>query len=469
MLLKFVNRERELSFLEESWRSKKSQFIPIYGRRRLGKTELIKQFVKGKPHFYFLAKKDDIILERRRFAESFAKKFNVYVNPESWESVFKSVSKIKRLVIVIDEFPFWIEKHKGIVSDFQLVWDEILKDTDAFLILCGSYVGMMESEVLGYKSPLYGRRTSQIKVNKLLFRDFVKFFPKWPFENVIRTYGSLDSIPFYIEQFELREPFMENVKKTFFRPESILNREATILLEEELREVYRYLNIMRSVFEGATTLNEIANKSRVDITNINKYLNVLLELRLIKRVYPVVINRPKSKNFLYQVSDNYFNFWLSYVYPFRDDIEIGELDGVVNFFKKDYPSYMGFVFEDVCRQFLLGARPIKFNKIGRWWHKDSEIDIVALDEAGKEILFCECKWKKNVNAEKVLKKLKEKARLVDWPKRKGSRELIKGGKGPELRKEYYCVIAKSFSRKFKERGIFLFDLKDLEKAFTARA
>lgn len=460
MLLHFIDREQELKILEDKYASNKPELIPIYGRRRVGKTELIRQFIKDKPHFYFLAKKKRLGDELERFRLKFSKDFNVFIQEvKSWDAVFEEICNHKqgeRLVVVIDEFPFWVEKDTSILSDFQHLWDEVLKGKNIFLILCGSYVSIMENDVLGYKSPLYGRRTGQIEVNRLGFREFVKFFPRWNLDEVIKAYGALDGVPFYIKEFEIGKSFTENVNCTFWKSGSILNKEAEFLLAQELREVEVYLSIMRSIFEGASKLNEIATKSSVEITNINKYINVLIDLKFIATESPVIVNVPKRKNYVYKISDNFFSFWLSYVYPFKDDIEIGEIAHLKTFFAKDYDRYIGFVFENVCKQIVRNFRlPIGQTKLGRWWHKDKEIDLVCLDENKKEALFFECKWSalSESKARNILEELEGKSKFVGWKRKK----------------EYFGLFGKRVFGKeeLRKEGFVVFDLKDMEKALRS--
>ncbi|MBI2135982.1 ATP-binding protein [Candidatus Woesearchaeota archaeon] len=455
MILKFINRERELKILEEAYRSQRPGFLPVYGRRRVGKTELIKHFIKDKAHFYFLAKKRDIALELERFRLKFSEEFNVFI-PESktWDELFEYILKqIKeKLIIVIDEFPFWIEKDSAIISDFQHLWDETLKKKNIFLILCGSSVSIMETDVLGYKSPLYGRRTGQLEVTKLNFAEFSKFFPRWGIEDKIKGYGALDGIPFYIQEFDQDKSFFDNVRDTFWKSGSILSKEVEFLLSQELREVEVYLSILRSIFEGASTLGEIASKSNVDITNINKYLRVLIDLRYITTETPVSIEKPKRKNFVYKLTDNFFSFWFNYVYPYRDEVEIGEIKRLEAAFKKDYDRYLGYVFEEICKQQLRSLKlPITPTKIGRWWYKEDEIDILCLDETAndnKEALFIECKWKEldEKSALAIIEKLKEKSKLVALKRKK----------------EYFGMIAKKLDGKERLRnaGYIVFDTRD---------
>lgn len=459
MLLKFTDRETELRLLEEKYSSNRSEFIVIYGRRRVGKTELIKQFIKNKPHFYFLAKKKNLVEELDRFRLKFSKEHNIFIDTvKDWDDLFEKILKNydQKPVIIMDEFPYWVEKDDSILSDFQHLWDETIKDKNCFIILCGSYVSVMENDVLGYTSPLYGRRTGQIELNKLEFRDFCNFFPKWSTEEKIKAYGALDGIPFYIKEFEQNKNFFENVQNTFWKSGSVLNKEVEFLLSQELREVEVYLSILRSIFEGATKLNEIATKSNVHITNINKYLKVLLSLRFIKKEIPVLATKPKGKNYTYKLADMFLSFWLSYVYPNKDSIEIGELDHIKENFEHDYNLELGFIFEEVSKQTLRYMDlPFSPAKIGRWWYQDTEIDIICLDKKEENAFFIECKWSElnELNLLNIIEQLKEKSKFVKC----------------KSKSNYFGVIAKKIQGKerLRKKGYFVWDLEDVDEALKA--
>ena len=216
MLLKFVDRVKELDALEKRYKSNKSEFLIIYGRRRIGKTELIKQFTKDKKHFYFLSRKEPIALEVDRFRKKFSKKFNIYLEEtKDFETLFKQilekVDNSKKFIFLIDEFPYLIEKYKPILSLFQHMWDETLNDKNVFLILTGSSVSMMETEVLGYKSPLYGRRTGQLKIEPIKISYLKEFLPNYKTEDLLKTYGAVGGIPFYLKEFDSKKSFLQNI------------------------------------------------------------------------------------------------------------------------------------------------------------------------------------------------------------------------------------------------------------------
>ncbi|MCK4555222.1 MAG: ATP-binding protein, partial [Candidatus Aenigmarchaeota archaeon] len=466
MLLKFVNRKNELKFLNRQYSSENASFVVIYGRRRVGKTLLINKFIEAKPSFYYLCKKQNLSLELERFAEKFGEAFNVHLkHPKNFEELFSDILKQidpgKKFILTLDEFTYWIEQDKSILSTFQVIWDEMLSKKNVMLVLSGSIVSLMETEVLGYKSPLYGRRTGQWKVTPLSFFTLNEFFPKYSIEDLVMVYSCTNCIPMYLLQFDQKKSFEENINSTFFQKGNILYEEGEFLLMEELRQIETYLNIILAISHGATKLSEISSKSKVDITNILKYLKVLMRLGIIRKIKPVTLRKEKSKNAILNVSDKFFRFWTMFVCPYTTEIE----RGIINFanFKNEFNTYLGSVFEEVAEEYLVeqnkkGTLPFAFTKIGKEWGKSPlkkkgenayEIDIVALNEQTKDILFCECKWQDKVDAKKILSELKEKAEFVQW--------------NNEGRKEHYAVFAKSFKRKFREQNVMLFDMKDFER------
>ena len=441
----FKDRESELKELNEVLGSNKFEFLIIYGRRRIGKTELILEATKNKKKIYYLSVGEKN-LERfyslclQHYPEGSKLKVD-------WETLFEFL-KTKVQVIIIDEFQNLIKEDKNILNIFQSITDITLKNSKLKLVLLGSSVSMITSQVLSYKSPLYGRRTGSMELKAISFFDIKKFFPKFRIDQLVEIYGFADGIPFYLIKIDkgLWSWLTGEIKKE----KSFLRDEVDFIMRYEFEDVSTYKLILEAIAFGKTKLNEIKDYIKVKRTDISPYLKNLLEVRMIKRIVPIT-ERAKSRLGRYYLSDNFLKFWFRYVYPNLSSIEEGIFD--MRSIKQDYNTYLGGVFEEVSRQFLIHNKEkfFPFTKIGRWWHKDREIDIVALNEQTKEILFCECKWRNRIGAEGVLQKLKQKAQYVDWHKSK--------------RKEYYVIFAKSFKEKIKEPNVRLFDLKDMEKIF----
>ncbi len=457
---RFIDRAQELEYLNKEYSKKGFKFVVQYGRRRIGKTELIKEFIKNKPNIYFLADKRGIAKNVERFRLQVEETLGIPpLRANAFEDIFKELAKQnKRYVIVIDEFTYLIEVDPSIISVFQLICDEILKNKDIFLIISGSYVSMMETEVLSYKSPLYGRRTGQIELKKFDIANAIKFLPQYNIEQDIESYSILDTIPGYLRFFDSSLSIFENIKETFLNKEHPLYLEPEILMKEELKEPTNYFNIIEAIANGNTRLTDIANKSNVPFKDMPKYLKILQKLDFVLKEHPVTEKKIISKKSLYYLSDNLFRFWFRFILPNKSAVEKEDLELVLGKIKSKFNAFTGIGFErfsKLCIENLnlQSKLPFHFTKIGKQWGKAKEknayeIDIVALNEQTKEILFAECKWQSNVNAKKVLEELKEKVKFVEW--------------NNEKRKEYYALFAKSFREKIKDKNILLFDLKDIE-------
>jgi len=453
----FVDRKEELKALSEHYRSKKPEFIVIYGRRRVGKTELITHFIKNKPNIYFLGEeksdKENIKDMQNIMANSLSDYEFKLMEFDSWVELFRSfLKRIKeRFVIVIDEFPYLLKQNPALPSEFQKLWDLYLSKSNIVLILIGSSVHMME-KLLGEHSPLYGRRTAQLEIKPLTIFEVREFLPRYKIKDCILVYGCVGGIPLYLKQFVDTLPFFNNLLNIFLKRDAILYSEAEILLRQEFRETAKYFSILKAIAFGNTRYNEIVNYTNLDKTIISKYIQNLERIRVIKREYPITERKEKRKNARYVFSDNYFKFWFRFIYPNKTLIEKGNSKEVLSIIKEEYNSYMGLLFEDIAKEFMWRTYPFHFNRIGRYWYKDNEIDLVALNDYTKQIAFFECKWRdvKQKESIKILKELKEKSSHVKWNLNK--------------RKEYFGLIAKKIENKekLKKEGYLIFDLENFE-------
>lgn len=443
--------------LEGHLRSGRPEFVVIYGRRRVGKTELTLHSVRDKPSVYFLAEEKkyaDNLEDMKVMMADFLKdeEFRM-IQFKNWAQLFKSfLERAKgRTVVIIDEFPYLVRENKAIASEFQKIWDLYLSKTDAVLVLVGSSISMME-KLLGRKSPLFGRRTAQFEVKPVDIFHAHEFLPGYSMEDCISVYGCTDGIPLYLRQFNEKLAVFENIRTAFFRKDSLLYSEAEILMKQEFRQPANYFAILKAISFGNTKQNEISNHAGIDKTIISKYLQNLERIRVVRREYPVTEKKEKRKNARYAFSDNYFRFWFRFVYPNRALIE-SRPDEAFEIMKKEYGTYLGLIFEKVAAEFLWRNLELKFTRLGRWWHKDSEIDLVALNEITKEILFFECKWRHLRGGEErtVLNELKAKSIQVDWQK--------------DNRKETFGIIAKHIANKneLKKEGYLAFDFEDFKR------
>lgn len=449
MIIQFKNRKNEINEIKEVLGSKKHEFVIIYGRRRIGKTELILKATEKKKRIYYLAVKEKNL---ERFYNICLKHYGEIAKlKKDWEILFEFL-KDKVETIIIDEFQNLIQEDENILNIFQSIEDLILKGSKLKLFLLGSSISIITSKVLDYKSPLYGRRTGSFELTAVSFFDLIKFFPKIKIKKLIEIFGFADGIPNYL--IKIDKEFWSWLKEEIEKKRTFLRDEVTFLMRYEFEDLSTYRLILEAIANGKTKLNEIKNFIKVKRTDISPYLSNLIEVKMIKRTVPITENI-KSRKGRYYLCDNFLKFWFKYIYPNLSSIEEGIFD--FNTIKRDYNCYLGYIFEEISKQYLIRKKIFDYSKIGRWWHKDKEIDILALNEKTKQILFCECKWKDKVNVEKILKKLKEKAKYVNW--------------NNEKRKEYYAVFAKSFSKRLDEwqgRKVYCFDLDNIEKVLNKR-
>ena len=469
----FINREQELNDLEHRYQAKRAELFVLYGRRRIGKTELLLQFCKDKRSIYFLAsqlKESDHLNQILEVAQHKLKDpllQNMTFN--DWESVltyFAQKSEEEPLVVVLDEFQYLCEDNTALPSLIQRFWDLHGKNSKLFLILCGSHVSFMEHEVLAERSPLYGRRTGQLKLQPLTYRESGEFYPDFNAKEKTLIYGMLGGVPSYLSRFTLEnsehlyetyhKSIEQNIIKELLTPQGYLFDEVNFLLRTELREPRTYASILQAIAGGMTRINEISQRVGINTTSANKYLSVLRELGLVKRVVPLTERAPnKSKKGIYKIADNYVKFWYRFVLPYRSLIESGNSDLVYNrMIAPNLSQYMGEIFEDVCRHYVshywqerIGIAP---KRVGAHWGSDLEIDVMTENLDGSN-WFGECKWLKSPVGENVLNQLIEKVERVAVHLRTNPNYMLFSASG----------FTDSLRQRASDTRVILIDLNDL--------
>lgn len=460
----FIDRHQELDALEQMFQSGVAEFFVLYGRRRVGKTELLTQFCKHKRSIYFLASQLKTQDQLRQLTETARHVINDPLLQslvfDDWESAFiyfAQQAREERLVLVLDEFQYLCEDSPALPSLIQRFWDLHGKNSKLFLILCGSQVSFMEREVLAERSPLYGRRTGQLRLMPLSYRDSGYFFSEQSAKEKLIRYGITGGIPAYLNQLNTPQATLEQqIKDQLLTPQRYLFDEVNFLLRSELREPRTYASLLHAIAGGATRLNEISQRVGLDPTKTNKYLSVLRELGLIKRETPVTERAPqKSRKGLYKIADNYVKFWFRFVLPNRSLIESGNADLVYQQMIAPHLSqYMGSIFEDVCRQYVerywaekLKAAPIR---VGAHWGSDLEIDVLTENVDGSH-WFGECKWWNSPVGENILNRLIENAAKVRDQWKRNPRYVLFSANG----------FTEALQQRAAKEGVFLIEADDL--------
>ena len=429
---KFIDREKELEFLNKEYESKRSSLVILYGRRRIGKTSLIKEFSKNKDIIYFLAteeaEKQNLNIFKNLVADNLKNDLVREANIDNWETIFELITKElgkNKKIIVLDEFQYLSKSNTAFPSVFQRIWDEVLKNKNIMVILCGSLINMMETQTLNYNSPLYGRRTGQIKLKQIPYKNYREFFEKEIEEkNLIEKYAVTGGVPKYIENFNTSKNIYSEIKENILNKQGYLYEEPIFLLQNEVVDVGSYFSIIKSIAAGNRKLGNIASNLSVSPTALTKYLQILINLDILEREVPVTEENPeKSKKGQYKIKDNYINFWFKFIYPNKSFIEIGEEEIVMKKIKENFvDNYVPFIYEDICKEKmwnmnLNGDFEIIYDKIGRWWNSKEEIDLVGIDTTSNNIIFGECKYYLNKKMDiDIYYNLKEKAKQVSWKK-----------------------------------------------------
>ena len=380
-MVKFVDREAEIKTLQSEYQRGGSALVILYGRRRVGKTTLITEFIKDKKALFFLASEESENQNRMAFKDKAAEFINSDLlkdaDVKSWDVIFKAVMDThfeSKPVIVIDEFQYIGRSNPAFPSIFQRIWEEKLKQKQVLVISCGSLISMMESQTLAYHSPLYGRRTAQIRLKQIPFRYYGEFFHHKNRRQLIEMYAITGGVPKYIELFEESSDIYTAIEDNVLNRSGYLYDEPNFLLQQEVSEIGSYFSIIKAIAAGNSRLSAIASVLEVKATGLTKYLKTLMDLDILEREVPVTEENPeKSKKGLYKIKDNYIRFWFAFVYPNRSFIESGNSGIVMDKIRKSLISgHTAYVYEDVCRERMweLNAEdcwPFHFSKIGRWW------------------------------------------------------------------------------------------------------
>lgn len=416
----FFGRKQELKYLADISNTSKAEFIAVYGRRRIGKTELLKTFSKEKEHIFYSAKECTDYEQLSSLSEKILGKGKRF---ESWEYVFDYIAEIsmdKKIVIIFDEFPYMVKGNKAIPSILQHAWDHELSGTKVKLIVCGSSMSFMEKEILSEKNPLFGRMTGIYKLNELSLSETKDFLPNYKQTELITAYSILGGVPHYYLQFNPDWDIKKNILENILNKGKILYNEVDFLIRQELREPQVYYTIIEKIAFGSTKLNEIHMKTQIETNKLSVYLKNLIELNIIKKEYPITEKTKARVNLhsgIYRLANNYFEFYFRFIFPNLSEIEEGLLEDVyANEIEPKLNEYCSSTYENLCitqlrRHVSTTKKPYRIKHLGRWWNKQEEIDIVGFNDRD-EFVFGECKWRNQKCDVKVFAKLKEKSNML---------------------------------------------------------
>jgi AAA+ ATPase superfamily predicted ATPase len=409
----FLGRRRELDFLNGKYESKAGELIVLYGRRRIGKTETLHEFARGKEHIFYSCTECTDAQQLRGFSERFLSKdlpaARYLTEFTGWRQALESLRELPgagKKLLIIDEFPYMVSGNPAIPSVLQELWDSGLKDEKVMIILCGSSMAFMEKEVLSEKNPLYGRATGILKMTAMTFYEAIDFFPNYSDIDKITAYAILGGIPHYLKQFNSKKTIGDNIKENILGRGSILYSEVEFLMRQELRETAIYNTIIEAVALGNTRLNEIHTKTGIEKNKLAVYLKNLIDLEIIRREFSLSDGNGSRSNVqrgLYRIVDPFFRFWFAFVFPNMSELEAGDAAGIYRYaVSPALDEFVSHAFEDISREYLRKLNqeerlPFHFTQIGRWWDKNDELDIMASGKADSNtaLILGECKYRRS--------------------------------------------------------------------------
>lgn len=424
VIMRFIGRKNELHTLNTEY-NRNSSFVVIYGRRRVGKTTLIKEFLKNKTAFYYLATEELESQSMKRLANVIARttKNTLLQKIEftDWLDLFQLIADYKpeeKKVLVIDEFLYLVRTNSAFPSILQNAWDEFLKDSNVMLILSGSLISMMQKHALSYDSPLYGRRTAQMRLTPLPFTSIYET-QNLPFEQAVEQFALTGGVPKYLEFFEDGRPLEEQLKDAVFSKNGFLYEEPNFLLKSEFLTAVNYFSIIKTIADGNHKLGKIASALGQESSSLTPYLSTLSDFSFIEKRTPITEKNPEnSRKGLYFIADNFLRFWFCYVYPYKGELELDNMQIVLDEIHKDFKEkFVAFAYEDICKDIfakLCSNNAISFvpSRIGSYWLNDydgdTEINVMSVDHQNKQVFAGECKYHTKPVDASVYFALKEK-------------------------------------------------------------
>ncbi|MFZ1043641.1 MAG: ATP-binding protein [Anaerolineales bacterium] len=429
MKFRFLGRQSELDLLDNLWNSERAEFLILYGRRRVGKTALLTEWMRRMPKrsLYWVASPNSSTAQLRSFSQAI---YN-FANPNSpapdtftyasWEQVFQQVGTLaekERLALLIDEFTFLLEVDPGIAGQLQNLWDHLLKDRNLFLCLSGSHLGMMKREFLSSQAPLYGRASAQLYLQPFTFGSTHLFFPEYSAVDRVTIYAVFGGIPAYWEKIDPSKSLSQNIKLQLLTPNNLLQNEPRLLLQDFVSEPRNYIAILSAISNGAHVIKEIGAAAGLPSGHVSKYLSVLTDAGITERRVPVTEEK-LSRAGRYHITDPYLRFYFRFLASRQEQLALRIQDQALAEITRHMIDFIGkYTWEELCREWTrragaAGELPYLPDKVGSAWNAAAQVDVVGINSMQKTLILGECKWTATPNDRKSIADLiEEKARKI---------------------------------------------------------
>lgn len=409
ILVNFIGRSTEIGSLDSLWRRDKAEFLIVYGRRRVGKTRLLTHWLGQQlsdQAFYWVAQPSSPVEQLRSFSQALYRfdfpdgTLSPTFTYDSWEQALEQVARIsekRRLAIVIDEFTYLLSRTPELAGLFQNVWDHLLKQSNLFLILCGSHLGMMRKHVLSYQAPLYGRASAQFHIQPLPFGLTKPYFPTYTAAERVAIYSMFGGVPAYWERLDQSKSISDNIREQLLTPNNLMQAEPRLLLHDFIREPDNYMALLRAIANGYRTQKEMMSFTGLKQGHVSSYLSILENSGFIKRHIPITAG-PKSRKSRYHVADPYLRFYFRFLANRQDQLALNVKELALKEIQRHLLDFIGtHTWEELCREWVFragatGVLPFMADQVGSYWDKSSQIDVVGINRMEKTLVLGECKW-----------------------------------------------------------------------------
>ncbi len=421
--MNFIDRADELDALQAAYERLGAELFVLYGRRRLGKTTLLRRFSENRPGAYHVADRAAEPDARRFLAASMARGLGEptlrQADYPDWYSLFAAYDRFRpsgRSLLILDEYQYLTEVQPAFSSYLQKWWDEHWKDTSLMLVLCGSALSMMYRETLARSSPLYGRRTGQWLLKPLRFRDAAAFFPDLAPREAAAVWSLVGGVPYYAELASGASSFRAALRELVLSRGGPLYSEARFLLQEAVSRPNLYWSLLHAIGSGVSRISELAARLGVAANQLTRYLTALQDLGLVVREVPVTDPNPsRSKKGLYQIDDPFVRLWFGCVSPYESLLEFGRIDQAEKEMSARLLAHQSWAFERICRQHVEdSARSWGAVRVGKYWDRRTEVDVVAVNRRQRVVFAGEAKWGRRPVGIPLLNELKDKVERL-WP------------------------------------------------------
>lgn len=403
----FIDRSQELQHLSDQYDQERARFLILYGRRRVGKTRLITHRIETRQlrALYWVAEPTSSYDQLRSFSQALynfeasgpAPDTFTYAN---WAQAFQQVARLakdERLCLVLDEFTYLLAVEPGIAAMLQNAWDHHLSQSNVFMILSGSHIGMMQRELLSYQAPLYGRATSRMLLSPLPFKETRHFFTDYLPDQRVAVYAMLGGIPAYWEMFDPGMSLDHNIRSQFLSGINLLHDEPRLLLQDFVSQLHNYVAILRALAHGYRTPKEIARYSGLNDRHLSMYLSNLIDTGFVERRVPVT-QSPSSRLGRHFIVDPFLRFYFRFLSHRQSQLALGVQDQSLSEIKQHLVDFIGAnTWEELCREWLLrasmfGQLPFSPDQIGSAWTRNAQVDVMGINRMEKTLILGECKW-----------------------------------------------------------------------------